>query len=202
MNCWLGVDATACSCRSLRCWPPTIGAKAHLQAHPEDDKAPAVSCKRREVLRLPLDDYRRWADRRRTRAAARGSVPAQPPHLPLPGSAVRDAVGAPRGHLRMAGRAGGLVRFATAARAVVLVRRPRRDVRRRDGNTVRQSTWRIASRGSEDRCRRRRPAHGAGGAVPGRAAAHAAHAQQCGVQGAVRAPDEAGRPGLQDRPAD
>ena len=34
----------------------------HLQAHPDDDKAPAVSCKRREVLRLPLDDFRKWAD--------------------------------------------------------------------------------------------------------------------------------------------
>ena len=37
--------------------------KSHLQASPEDDRAPAVSCKRREVLRLPLDEYRRWADR-------------------------------------------------------------------------------------------------------------------------------------------
>lgn len=35
--------------------------RLHLQAHPEDDRAPAVSCKRREILRLPLDDYRRWA---------------------------------------------------------------------------------------------------------------------------------------------
>lgn len=36
---------------------------SHLKAHPEDDRAPAVSCKRREILRLPLDDYRRWGDR-------------------------------------------------------------------------------------------------------------------------------------------
>ena len=35
----------------------------HLQNKPEDDKAPAVSCKRRDVLRLPLDDYRHWAKR-------------------------------------------------------------------------------------------------------------------------------------------
>lgn len=35
----------------------------YLQAHPEDDKAPAVSCKRRAVLRLPLEDYLQWADR-------------------------------------------------------------------------------------------------------------------------------------------
>ena len=35
--------------------------QSRLQAHPEDDKAPAVSCKRRDVLRLPLDDYQRWA---------------------------------------------------------------------------------------------------------------------------------------------
>ena len=45
----------------------------HLQAHPEDDKAPAVSCKRREVLRLPLDDYRQWAD-----GAERGMLRAVP----------------------------------------------------------------------------------------------------------------------------
>ena len=34
----------------------------HLQAHPDDDKAPAVSCKRRDVLRLTLEDYLVWAD--------------------------------------------------------------------------------------------------------------------------------------------
>lgn len=34
----------------------------HLAVNPEDDKAPAVSCKRREVLRLSLTDYRKWAD--------------------------------------------------------------------------------------------------------------------------------------------
>ena len=37
--------------------------QSHLQAHPEDDRAPGVSCKRREVLRLPLEDYLRWANR-------------------------------------------------------------------------------------------------------------------------------------------
>ncbi len=37
--------------------------QSHLQGHPDDDRAPAVSCKRREVLRLPLEDYRLWADR-------------------------------------------------------------------------------------------------------------------------------------------
>ncbi len=36
--------------------------QSHVQAHPEDDKVPAVSCKRRDVLRLPLDRYRHWAD--------------------------------------------------------------------------------------------------------------------------------------------
>jgi hypothetical protein len=34
---------------------------AHLQANPSDDKAPAVTCKRRDVLRLPLADYQKWA---------------------------------------------------------------------------------------------------------------------------------------------
>ena len=36
--------------------------RARLQTHPEDDKAPAVSCKRRAVLRLPLNEYQQWAD--------------------------------------------------------------------------------------------------------------------------------------------
>ena len=36
--------------------------QSHVQAHPEDNKVPAVSCKRRDVLRLPLDRYRHWAD--------------------------------------------------------------------------------------------------------------------------------------------
>ena len=37
--------------------------QSHLEEHPEDDKAPAISCKRREILRLPLADYERWAER-------------------------------------------------------------------------------------------------------------------------------------------
>ena len=37
--------------------------RSHLGAHPDDDKAPAISCKRREILRLPLADYEQWADR-------------------------------------------------------------------------------------------------------------------------------------------
>ena len=47
--------------------------RSHLESHPEDDKAPAVSCKRREVLRVPLDAYRQWAD-----VAERGLVRAVP----------------------------------------------------------------------------------------------------------------------------
>jgi hypothetical protein len=34
----------------------------HLTEHPGDDKAPAVSCKRREMLRLELAAYEKWAD--------------------------------------------------------------------------------------------------------------------------------------------
>jgi hypothetical protein len=34
----------------------------HLAISPEDEKAPAVSCKRRDVLRLSLPEYRKWAD--------------------------------------------------------------------------------------------------------------------------------------------
>ena len=35
----------------------------HLAAAPADDRAPAVSCKRRDILNLDLSEYRRWADR-------------------------------------------------------------------------------------------------------------------------------------------
>ena len=34
---------------------------AHLAALPDDDRVPAVSAKRREMLRLPLQDYQEWA---------------------------------------------------------------------------------------------------------------------------------------------
>ena len=47
--------------------------QSYLQANPRDEKAPAVSCKRRAVLRLPLEDYRQWADR-----AERGLLRAVP----------------------------------------------------------------------------------------------------------------------------
>ena len=47
--------------------------RTHLQAHPKDDQTPAVSCKRREVLRLPLSSYRQWAD-----VAERGLLLAAP----------------------------------------------------------------------------------------------------------------------------
>lgn len=36
--------------------------RQHSDEHPERDKAPAVSCKRRDILRLALGEYRRWAD--------------------------------------------------------------------------------------------------------------------------------------------
>ena len=47
--------------------------RKHLQMRPEDEKAPAVSCKRRDVLRLPLEEYRQWAD-----VAERGLLRAAP----------------------------------------------------------------------------------------------------------------------------
>ncbi|MCA4726562.1 GmrSD restriction endonuclease domain-containing protein [Mycolicibacterium fortuitum] len=34
----------------------------HLETHPGDDRAPATSCKRRDVLRLTVNDYQSWAD--------------------------------------------------------------------------------------------------------------------------------------------
>jgi hypothetical protein len=36
--------------------------EAHLAEHPGDEKAPGISCKRRDMLRLPLDAFRRWAE--------------------------------------------------------------------------------------------------------------------------------------------
>lgn len=35
---------------------------AHLQVRPDDERAPAVSAKRRDMLRLPLSEYQEWAD--------------------------------------------------------------------------------------------------------------------------------------------
>lgn len=36
--------------------------RTYLAGNPGDEKAPAVSCKRKDVLRLELADYRKWAD--------------------------------------------------------------------------------------------------------------------------------------------
>ena len=46
---------------------------SHLNSRPDDDKNPAVSCKRRDVLRLSLADYLKWAD-----VAERGLLRAVP----------------------------------------------------------------------------------------------------------------------------
>ena len=67
-----GVDATA-FLQIVTLLATYERRRSHLKAQPEDDKPPAVSCKRREVLRLPLDDYRQWAE-----VAERGLVRAVP----------------------------------------------------------------------------------------------------------------------------
>ena len=36
--------------------------REHLDGHPGSDRAPAVSCKRRDILHLPREAYERWAD--------------------------------------------------------------------------------------------------------------------------------------------
>ena len=36
--------------------------EAHLAKQQGDEKAPAISCKRRDILRLGLDEFKRWAD--------------------------------------------------------------------------------------------------------------------------------------------
>ena len=36
--------------------------RTHIDSHPDGDKAPAVSCKRRDILHLPREAYERWAD--------------------------------------------------------------------------------------------------------------------------------------------
>ena len=110
--------------------------RSHMGAHPEDDKAPAISCKRRDVLRLPLEDYKQWADR-----AERGLQRTVPllhnqcmfRYRDLPYTTQLVPLAAIFGWLE--GRADSL-RVASAARAMVLVRGPRRNVRRRHRNTV------------------------------------------------------------------
>ena len=67
-----GVDATA-FLQVVTLLATYDRRQSRLRGRPEDDKPPAVSCKRREVLRLPLDDYRQWAD-----VAERGLVRAVP----------------------------------------------------------------------------------------------------------------------------
>ena len=37
--------------------------QSHLRENPEDERVPAVSCKRRSILHLRLEDYKQWADR-------------------------------------------------------------------------------------------------------------------------------------------
>ena len=37
--------------------------ESYLVKFPNDDKAPAISCKRPQILRLPLKDYKTWANR-------------------------------------------------------------------------------------------------------------------------------------------
>ena len=36
--------------------------RSYVRANPSDDRIPAISCKRRDVLRLSLEDFKRWAD--------------------------------------------------------------------------------------------------------------------------------------------
>ncbi len=67
-----GVDATA-FLQIVTLLATYDRRRSHLRVHPQDDKAPAVSCKRREVLRLQLDDYKEWAD-----VAERGLLRAVP----------------------------------------------------------------------------------------------------------------------------
>lgn len=41
----------------------TLGhQRSFLSQHPDHDRPPAVGCRRRDILRLSLDDYQRWAD--------------------------------------------------------------------------------------------------------------------------------------------
>ena len=47
--------------------------RSSMRTNRGDDRIPAVSCKRRDVLRLPLEDYRKWAD-----VAERGLMRAVP----------------------------------------------------------------------------------------------------------------------------
>ncbi len=111
--------------------------QSYLRANPEDEKAPAVSCKAPKRLATAARRLPTVGGSRRERTAADGPFPAHPMHVPQLGHTLRDPARAIGGHIRMAGGPSGFVRVAEAARPVVLVRRLGRDVRRWHGNAVR-----------------------------------------------------------------
>ena len=53
----------------------------YLAENPADDRVPAVSCKRRDVLQLELADYLRWADVVVGRIPRAVRVPSQRAHI-------------------------------------------------------------------------------------------------------------------------
>ena len=195
-----GVDATA-FLQIVTLLATYDRRQSHLQAHPEDDKASAVSCKRREMLRLPLDDYRQWADI--AERGLRGAVPFLHNHRifryrDLPYATQLVPLGAIFGWLEdRAESYASRQRLGQWFWCGVLGEMYGGAVETRFANDVEDCIAWI-----EDRADAAPPARGAGGAVPGRAAADAAHAQQRRLQGAVRTPDDAGRTGLQDGPDD
>jgi hypothetical protein len=56
------MSPTRTSCRRSRSSSPATGRQAALAAGEDEERAPAISCKRRDILRLTFDDYRRYAD--------------------------------------------------------------------------------------------------------------------------------------------
>ena len=186
MNCWRRSTPPR-SCRSSRCWPPTTSANHTCGRTRRTTGARGLVPAARDITpaarRLPA------VGRIRAEEGLRRAVPFLHNHRifryrDLPYATQLVPLGAIFGWTEDRGET-----YASRQRLGqwFWCGRPRRDVRWRCGNPFRH---RPGGLHRVDRRRRRPAAHGAGGAVPGRAAAHAAHAEQRRLQGAVRAPDE------------
>ena len=128
--------------------------RAHVAGGHESERAPAVSCKRKDVLRLTLAAYEKWADVRDECSAAGGPFLALRRHLCGEGSAIHDTAGASLvDSCRAWPQSRGHWPHSTAS-PVVLVRCVRRDVRRCHRNPLRQRSAGSRGLGATRRPRR------------------------------------------------